>query len=44
MLPGSLIGGQLARHIAGPSLRHAFGWFLMLFGVAFTVYRLSGAG
>lgn len=39
LLPGSLLGGQLARRIAGPTLRRAFGWFLMTFGVAFTLYR-----
>lgn len=41
LLPGSVIGGQLAHRIAGPALRRAFGWFLIAFGVFFTVYRLT---
>jgi uncharacterized membrane protein YfcA len=40
LLPGSVIGGQLAHRIAGPALRRAFGWFLIVFGVFFTLYRL----
>lgn len=40
MLPGSLVGGHLAHRIEGPHVRKAFGWFLVCFGLAFTVYRL----
>jgi uncharacterized membrane protein YfcA len=40
LLPGSLAGGQLAHRIEGPVVRKAFGWFLVGFGVFFTVYRL----
>jgi uncharacterized protein len=40
LLPGSLAGGQLAHRIEGPVVRKAFGWFLVVFGVFFTVYRL----
>ena len=40
MLPGSVIGGQLAHRIDGPPLRRAFGWFLIGFGTFFTLYRL----
>ncbi len=41
LLPGSVVGGQLAHRIAGPALRRAFGWFLIAFGLGFTLYRLS---
>lgn len=40
MLPGSVLGSRLAHRLQGPTLRRAFGWFLVAFGVAFTVYRL----
>jgi uncharacterized protein len=40
MLPGSVAGSNLAHRIAGPSLRRAFGWFLIGFGAFFTFYRL----
>jgi uncharacterized membrane protein YfcA len=40
MLPGSAVGSRLAHSIEGPTLRRAFGWFLVAFGLFFTVYRL----
>lgn len=41
-IPGSLIGGQLAKRITGQGVaRRAFGRFLVVFGVAFTIYRLA---
>jgi uncharacterized membrane protein YfcA len=39
LLPGAAMGVRLAQRIRGPALRHAFGWFLVAFGLAFTVYR-----
>jgi uncharacterized membrane protein YfcA len=40
-VPGSVIGGQLAKRITTPGVaRRAFGRFLVVFGVLFTVYRL----
>jgi AhpD family alkylhydroperoxidase len=35
-----IAGGQ---HVAGPRLRHAFGWFLIGSGIAFVLYRILGA-
>jgi uncharacterized membrane protein YfcA len=43
LLPGALVGGRLAHLIAGPSVRRAFGVFLMGFGGFFTLYRLFAA-
>lgn len=43
MLPGSAVGSRAAQRIGGPMLRRAFGVFLIVFGVAFTAYRLLGA-
>lgn len=40
LLPGSALGGRLAHRVEGPTLRRAFGWFLVVFGAAFTAYRL----
>ena len=40
LLPGSVAGSQLAHRVAGPSLRHAFGWFLIVFGAFFSFHRL----
>ncbi|HZT64224.1 MAG TPA: sulfite exporter TauE/SafE family protein [Acidimicrobiales bacterium] len=40
-LPGAAVGGRLAQHFRGPSVRRAFGWFLIVAGVAFTAYRLA---
>jgi uncharacterized membrane protein YfcA len=41
LLPGSLLGGHLAQHLEGPAMRRAFGWFVVLFGVAFTIRRVA---
>ena len=40
-VPGALVGGRQAHRVEGPVVRRAFGWFLVAFGVAFTVYRLT---
>jgi uncharacterized membrane protein YfcA len=41
-LPGSVAGSLMAKRITTPGVaRRAFGRFLVLFGVAFTVYRLA---
>lgn len=40
LLPGSVVGSRLAHRIQGPTLRQAFGWFLVAFGLFFTAYRL----
>ena len=40
LLPGSVAGSNLAHRVTGPSLRRAFGWFLIGFGAFFTIYRL----
>lgn len=40
LLPGSVVGSRLAHRIQGPTLRRAFGWFLVAFGVGFTLYRV----
>jgi len=42
LLPGSAVGSRLAQRVQGPTLRKAFGWFLVAFGVFFTVYRALG--
>lgn len=41
-IPGSVLGGQLARRITGVGvMRRAFGRFLVVFGLLFTAYRLT---
>jgi uncharacterized membrane protein YfcA len=41
-VPGSVLGSQLAKRVTGTGVaRRAFGIFLMVFGVAFTVYRAT---
>jgi uncharacterized membrane protein YfcA len=41
-LPGSLLGSQLSKKITGVGVaRRAFGRFLIVFGIAFTIYRLA---
>ncbi len=41
-VPGSILGSQAAKRVTGVGVaRRAFGVFLILFGVAFTIYRLS---
>jgi uncharacterized protein len=45
LLPGSAGGSQLAHHVQGPVIRRAFGWFLVAFGLFFTIYRIvAGRG
>lgn len=41
LLPGGVAGSQLAHRVRGPVLRKAFGWFLVAFGVSFTIYRVT---
>ena len=41
-VPASALSGQLAQRTPGESVRHAFGWFLILAGVAFLAYRIAG--
>ena len=41
LLPGSAAGGRWAQRIGGGRLRRAFGWFLVISGVAFTAFRLA---
>jgi hypothetical protein len=33
--------GQFAHHVQGPVVRRAFGWFLVVFGLVFTIYRIA---
>ena len=40
LIPASLIASRYTHRVEGPALRRAFGLFLILFGVAFTTYRL----
>jgi len=40
LLPGSLIGSRWAHRVQGPTIRRAFGWFLVVFGLAFTIHRI----
>ncbi|MGE5288459.1 MAG: sulfite exporter TauE/SafE family protein [Micromonosporaceae bacterium] len=45
LLPGSAVGSRLAHHIQGTVIRRAFAWFLIAFGLLFTIYRiLAGRG
>lgn len=39
LVPAGFVGSRLAQRFAGPWVRTAFGIFLMVFGVFFTVYR-----
>ena len=39
LLPGSAVGSRLAHRFEGPALRKAFGWFLVTFGLLFTIYQ-----
>lgn len=43
LLPGSATGSQLAHHVQGPVIRRAFGWFLVAFGLSFTIYRIAAS-
>jgi uncharacterized membrane protein YfcA len=40
MLPAAVVGGRFAQRFEGPQIRRAFGWFLVVSGAAFVVYRL----
>jgi uncharacterized protein len=40
MVPASAACGRYAQRFAGSGVRRAFGWFLILAGIAFTAYRL----
>ena len=42
LLPGGAVGSRLAHRVQGPVLRKAFGWFLIAFGMFFTIYRVAG--
>ncbi len=44
IIPASFAGGVLARRVDGPVLRRAFGWFLIGFGVLFSLLRLVSFG
>lgn len=41
LLPGSAAGSRLAHHVHGPTLRRAFGVFLVAFGLFFSAYRIA---
>jgi uncharacterized protein len=41
LLAGSAAGSRVAHRIAGPSLRRGFGWFLVVSGLLFTIYRVG---
>ncbi len=41
-VPGSAVGGQFAHRVQGRVTRQAFGWFLIVFGVFFTIDRFLG--
>jgi uncharacterized membrane protein YfcA len=43
LLPGSVLGSHFAGRVRGSTLQRAFGWFLIVFGALFAVYRLSNA-
>ena len=42
LLPGGAVGSRLAHRVQGPVLQKAFGWFLIAFGMSFTIYRVAG--
>ena len=39
-IPGSAVGSQFAHHVQGPVIRRAFAWFLIAFGLLFTIDRV----
>lgn len=41
LVPAGMVGGRLAHRLHGPTVRRAFGWFLVGFGLLFTAYRLT---
>jgi uncharacterized membrane protein YfcA len=41
-LPGSMLGSQLSKRVTGVGVaRRAFGRFLVVFGIVFTIYRFT---
>jgi hypothetical protein len=40
LLPASVLGSRFAGRVTAPTLRRSFGWFLIIFGALFSVYRL----
>ena len=40
LLPASIVGARFAGRFSKGSQRRAFGWFLVVFGGAFVLYRL----
>jgi len=42
-VPASALSARLAHRVAGSTLRHTFGWFLISSGAAFVVYRVVRA-
>lgn len=40
LLPAGAAGSRLAHRVQGSALRTAFGWFLVAFGMFFTIYRV----
>jgi uncharacterized membrane protein YfcA len=40
-IPASALSGRLAQKAAGNATRKAFGWFLIVSGAAFAIYRLA---
>jgi len=43
-VPAAFFSGRYAHVVEGPKIRHAFGWFLSISGVAFIAYRLAAGG
>jgi uncharacterized membrane protein YfcA len=41
-VPAAWVSGRLAHRVAGPQVRRAFGWFLVVSGVVFVAIRLLG--
>jgi uncharacterized membrane protein YfcA len=39
-VPGSAVGSQFAHHVQGAVTKKASGWFLIAFGLFFTIDRL----
>ena len=44
LLPASVLAGRWSERFGVGSQRRAFAWFLIVFGAAFTVYRLGVGG
>jgi len=41
LIPASAVGGRVAHRLEGPTVRRAFGVFLVLFGASFVAFRLT---